>query len=54
MFNKLRNRIARIIPFMAWIAKDLKAGNPEAAQAKVKAEVQETVTEVKTELKNVI
>ena len=47
MFNKLRLRIARIVPFMKWIAKDLEAGAVDVAKAKVAAEVAETLTELK-------
>ena len=46
MFKKLRLKLAKLVPFLKWIAKDLEAGNTDVAKAKVEAEAKETIREL--------
>jgi len=51
MFKKLRLRLARIVPFLKWIAKDIEKGDVETAKTKVETEFDETIKEIKAEIK---
>lgn len=46
MFKKLRARIARIAPFLRWVAADLKKGDVESAKQKLVTEAKETLNEI--------
>jgi hypothetical protein len=51
MFKKLRLKIAKAIPFPKWIAKDLEKGDTKSAKQKIETEFDETVKEIRAEIK---
>jgi hypothetical protein len=53
MFKKLRLKIAKAIPFLKWIAKDLENGNTTGAKKKIETEFDETVKEIRAEIKGI-
>lgn len=53
MFKKLRLKIAKLVPFLKWIAKDLEKGNTTGAEQKIETEFDETVKEIRAEIKGI-
>jgi len=50
MFKKLKLKLAKLLPFLRWIGRDLAKGDTTTAKAKVETEFDETVREFKAEI----
>jgi hypothetical protein len=53
MFKKLKLKLTKLLPFLRWIGRDLAKGDATTAKAKVETELDETVREIKAEIKGI-